>query len=210
MFAALWDSQPDGSVVCRLCAHRCRLRNGAKGICGVRVNMRGKLVSLVSQVVTAAAMDPVEKKPLYHFLPGSKIFSIGSAGCNFSCKFCQNSSIAHVPENGVVPGKRVAPEDLLVLAQSNHARSMAYTYSEPTVFFELVEDASRLALGRGLKNILVSNGFMSPDCLEAFGPAQGGCIQAANVDIKAFTEAFYAEQCRFGQQEQFCCSFSFV
>ena len=110
MFAALWDSQPDGSVVCRLCAHRCRLRNGAKGICGVRVNMRGKLVSLVSQVVTAAAMDPVEKKPLYHFLPGSKIFSIGSAGCNFSCKFCQNSSIAHVPENGVVPGKRGVAE----------------------------------------------------------------------------------------------------
>ena len=87
--------------------------------------MRGKLVSLVSQVVTAAAMDPVEKKPLYHFLPGSKIFSIGSAGCNFSCKFCQNNSIAHVPENGVVPGKRVAPQDLLALAESNHARSIA-------------------------------------------------------------------------------------
>ena len=157
MFAALWDSQPDGTVVCRLCAHRCRLRNGAKGICGVRVNMRGKLVSLVSQIVTAVAMDPVEKKPLYHFLPGSKIFSVGSAGCNFSCKFCQNSNIAHVPENGVVPGKRAAPEDLLALAQSNRAQSMAFTYNEPTVFFELMYETAGIALKKGIRSVLVTN-----------------------------------------------------
>ena len=138
MLAALWDSQPDGTVVCRLCAHRCRLRKGATGICGVRVNMRGEMVSLVSKVVTAAAMDPIEKKPLYHFLPGSKIFSVGSAGCNFSCHFCQNNNIAHVPESGIVPGKRAAPEDLLALAQANRAQTMAFTYNEPTVFFELL------------------------------------------------------------------------
>ena len=191
MFAALWDSQPDGTVLCRLCAHRCRLRNGAKGICGVRVNMRGKLVSLVSQIVTAVAMDPVEKKPLYHFLPGSKIFSVGSAGCNFSCKFCQNSNIAHVPENGVVPGKRAAPEDLLALAQSNRAQSMAFTYNEPTVFFELMYETAGIALKKGIRSVLVTNGYMSKDCLSALNR----CICAANVDLKSFRDDFYRKYC---------------
>ena len=148
MMAALWDSRSDGSVVCRLCAHGCRLRKGAKGVCGVRVNLRGELVSLVSRVVTAVGMDPVEKKPLYHFLPGTKIFSVGSAGCNFSCQFCQNSSIAQVPENGIVPGKRAAPEDLLALALSNRARCIAFTYNEPTVFFELLYETAGMIAGR--------------------------------------------------------------
>ena len=191
MLAALWDSQPDGSVVCRLCAHRCRLRKGAKGICGVRVNLRGELVSLVSRVVTAVGMDPVEKKPLYHFLPGSQIFSVGSAGCNFSCKFCQNSSIAHVPENGIVPGKRAAPEDLLALALNNHAQSMAFTYNEPTVFFELLYETAGIAAKKGIRSVLVTNGYMSKDCLSALSR----CICAANVDLKSFSEDFYRKYC---------------
>ena len=191
MLAALWDSQPDGTVVCRLCAHRCRLRKGAKGICGVRVNMRGEMVSLVSKVVAAAAMDPIEKKPLYHFLPGSKIFSVGSAGCNFSCHFCQNNNIAHVPESGIVPGKRAAPEDLLALAQANRAQTMAFTYNEPTVFFELLNETAGMAAKKGIRSVLVTNGYMSKDCLSALSR----CICAANVDLKSFSEAFYRKYC---------------
>lgn len=191
MMAALWDSRSDGSVVCRLCAHGCRLRKGAKGLCGVRVNLRGELVSLVSRVVTAVSMDPVEKKPLYHFLPGTKIFSIGSAGCNFTCRFCQNSSIAQVPENGVVPGKRAAPEDLLALALSNHARSIAFTYNEPTVFFELLYETAGMAASRDIRSVLVTNGYMSADCLAALGRR----ISAANVDLKSFSDAFYRKYC---------------
>ena len=191
MLAALWDSQPDGTVVCRLCAHRCRLRKGAKGICGVRVNMRGELVSLVSRVVTAAAMDPIEKKPLYHFLPGSKIFSVGSAGCNFSCHFCQNNNIAHVPESGIVPGKRAAPEDLLAHALANRAQTLAFTYNEPTVFFELLYETAGMAAKKGMRSVLVTNGYMSKDCLTALSR----CICAANVDLKSFSEAFYRKYC---------------
>lgn len=191
MLATLWDSQPDGSVVCRLCAHRCRLQKGAKGICGVRVNVRGELSSLVSRVVTAVGMDPVEKKPLYHFLPGTKIFSIGSAGCNFSCRFCQNSNIAHVPDDGIVPGKRVAPDDLVSLALSNKARSLAFTYNEPTVFFELAYETAGLAKLKNMRSVLVTNGYMSQDCLMAFSR----CISAANVDLKSFSDAFYRKYC---------------
>ena len=191
MRAALWDSQPDGTVLCRLCAHQCRLRKGAKGICGVRVNVKGGMVSLVSRVVTAAAMDPIEKKPLYHFLPGSKIFSVGSAGCNFSCKFCQNSNIAHVPDTGIVPGKRVGPDDLLTLAQTNHARTLAFTYNEPTVFFELLYETANIALKKDMRSVLVTNGYMSRDCLNALSR----CICAANVDLKSFSDDFYRKYC---------------
>ena len=194
MLAALWDSQPDGTVVCRLCAHRCRLRKGAKGICGVRVNIRGEMVSLVSRVVTAAAMDPIEKKPLYHFLPGSKIFSVGSAWCDFSCHFCQNNNIAHVPESSIVPGKRVAPEDLLAHAQANRVQSMAFTYNEPTVFFELLYETAGMAAKKGIRSVLVTNGYMSKDCLSAMSR----CICAANVDLKSFSEAFYRKNIAAG------------
>lgn len=135
MLAALWDSQPDGTVVCRLCAHRCRLRKGAKGICGVRVNMPGGNGFSGQQGCYRCCHGSLEKKPLYHFLPGSKIFSVGSAGCNFSCHFCQNNNIAHVPESGIVPGKRAAPEDLLAHALANHAQTLAFTYNEPTGLF---------------------------------------------------------------------------
>ncbi len=191
MQAMLWSPNADGSVSCRLCAHRCRIRKGGKGRCGVRVNLRGGLVSLVNGVATAVGMDPVEKKPLYHFLPGTKIFSVGSAGCNFSCRFCQNSNISQVPESGVVPGRRVTSEDLVSLAVTNHARSLAFTYNEPTVFFELVYETARQAKARGLPSVLVSNGFMSQDCLKALSAN----ICAANVDLKGFSEEFYAKYC---------------
>lgn len=194
--ARLWKPLSHGLAQCRLCSHFCRIEPGQRGLCGVRQNRDGELFSLVYGLPAALGADPVEKKPLYHFLPGTRTFSLGTMGCNLFCSFCQNASLAQPPGQGqAVRGHQLGPQALVDAACDSGCRSMAYTYSEPTVFFELVEDASRLAVRRGLKNILVSNGFMSPDCLKAFGPAQGGCIQAANVDIKAFTETFYAEQC---------------
>ncbi|MFT4302903.1 MAG: AmmeMemoRadiSam system radical SAM enzyme [Desulfovibrio sp.] len=194
MQALLWhalDGVHKGSVQCRLCAHGCRLKKGDKGLCGVRANMNGNLVTLVGDVVTAVNLDPVEKKPLYHFLPGTKTFSIGSAGCNFTCKFCQNSNIAHIPPSGIVPGKRAAPEDLVVLAQAKRARSMAFTYNEPTVFFELAYETAGLATPRGIRCLLVTNGYMSEDCLLALSRR----VCAANVDLKSFRDSFYRQYC---------------
>lgn len=191
MRALLWKPNPDGSVSCQLCMHHCRLRKGGKGKCGVRVNLRGELVSLVSDMVTAVAMDPVEKKPLYHFLPGTQVFSVGGAGCNFTCLFCQNSEISQVPPSGKVPGRRVIPEDLVGLAVSNHASALAFTYNEPTVFFEMVYETMRVGRERDLRSVLVTNGFMSPDCLMALGRH----VSAANVDLKAFSDDFYRSHC---------------
>jgi len=194
--ARLWKPLKSGAVQCRLCNHFCAIKPGERGLCGVRENRGGELVTLVYGLPAAINSDPVEKKPLYHFLPGTRTFSLGTMGCNFSCTFCQNAGLSQPPRLGLpIKGHSLGPQALVDTAIESGCKSMAYTYSEPTIFFELVEDCARLALSRGLKNILVSNGFMSPDCLEAFGPAQGGCIQAANVDIKAFTESFYAEQC---------------
>ena len=194
MQALLWhalDGVHKGSVQCRLCAHGCRLKKGDKGLCGVRANVNGSMVTLVGDVVTAINLDPVEKKPLYHFLPGTKTFSIGSAGCNFTCKFCQNSNIAHIPPSGIVPGKRAAPEDLMVLAQAKHARSMAFTYNEPTVFFEMAYETAGLAPPRGIRCLLVTNGYMSEDCLLALSRR----VCAANVDLKSFRDSFYRQYC---------------
>ncbi|MBQ9406849.1 MAG: AmmeMemoRadiSam system radical SAM enzyme [Desulfovibrio sp.] len=191
MQAMLWTSQDDGSVRCGLCAHGCQIRKNKKGRCGVRVNLRGELVSLVNEVMTSVAMDPVEKKPLYHFLPGTRIFSVGSAGCNFTCRFCQNSNISQVPESGVISGRRINPEELISLAADNKARSLAFTYNEPTVFLELVYETAMLAKGDGMRVALVTNGFMSQDCLQVLSTY----ISAANVDLKGFSDAFYRSFC---------------
>jgi pyruvate formate lyase activating enzyme len=194
--ARLWKQLKDGAVQCRLCSHFCVVKPGRRGLCGVRENRGGDFVTLVYALPAAVNVDPVEKKPLYHFLPGTQIFSLGTQGCNLSCSFCQNASLSQPPRLGHrVTGHQAGPQDLVAAALASGCRSIAYTYSEPTVFFELVEDTARLALAQGLKNALVTNGFMSAECLDAFGPAEGGLIQAANVDLKAFTEEFYAEQC---------------
>lgn len=194
--ARLWKPLKDGVAQCRLCSHFCVIKPGGRGICAVRENRGGELFTLVYGLPAALNVDPVEKKPLYHFLPGSRIFSLGTMGCNLSCSFCQNASLSQPPRLGQgIKGHAMQPQALVDAALGSGCKSIAYTYSEPTVFFELVEDTARLALGRGLKNVLVTNGFMSPDCLEACGPAETGLIQAANVDLKAFTEGFYKDQC---------------
>ncbi|MEF2145553.1 MAG: AmmeMemoRadiSam system radical SAM enzyme [Desulfovibrionaceae bacterium] len=190
--AQLWTALDGGRVHCRLCNHFCVIEQGDRGLCGVRENRGGTLFSLVYGKVAALNMDPVEKKPLYHFLPGTRTFSLGTAGCNFRCAFCQNDSLSQSPrERGPIQGRDVSPRELVEAALRHEAASISYTYSEPTVFFELVHDTAELAVQAGLKNILVSNGFQSPDCLDALAPL----IHAANIDLKSFQDAFYRELC---------------
>lgn len=191
MATMLWEPGKNGSVRCLLCPHSCRLAPGATGICGARFNRKGEMRSLVENVVSSVQMDPVEKKPLYHFLPGTKTFSVGSVGCNFSCRFCQNFHISVIPPSGVVNGKRVAPEHLVDLAVRNHAKSMAFTYNEPTVFFELVYNTAAVARLHKLPVILVSNGYMGEDALTGLHNR----VQAANVDLKSFSDRFYRDYC---------------
>ncbi len=195
--AQLWkslktqDSSEDKAAVqCRLCNHYCIIQPDESGICGVRINIEGQLHSLVADKIAAINVDPVEKKPLYHFQPSSRTFSIGTMGCNLHCPFCQNHSLSQPPSQGEpVAGKNIAPADLVEQAKYYNCQSIAYTYSEPTIFFELLYETARLAKQRNLKNIMVSNGFMSNECLEALGPY----VDAANIDLKAFSEGFYHE-----------------
>jgi pyruvate formate lyase activating enzyme len=195
--ALLYEPTNDGHVHCLLCAHGCRLAPGARGICGVRENRDGRLMSLVYGRLIAQAVDPIEKKPLFHFYPGSAAFSIATMGCNFACTFCQNADISQVSHLGGEPaGREVSPEAVVAAAERYGCRSIAYTYTEPTVFYEYAADVARLARERGLANVWVSNGYMSAEMLDQALPAGGApLIDAANVDLKAFREAFYRAQC---------------
>lgn len=190
--ALLWKKQDDDIVLCQLCSHFCRIPPGERGKCGVRVNREGELYTLVADRVAAANVDPIEKKPLYHFYPGTTSFSVGTMGCNLSCSFCQNYSLSFPPKQGRdVEGQKYSPVQIVDAAERSGAHSISYTYSEPTIFFELVLPTAKLAHERGLKNVLVSNGFMSPQCLDEFGLH----IDAANIDLKAFSEDFYEVYC---------------
>jgi pyruvate formate lyase activating enzyme len=190
--AQLWKPLAGGKVQCRLCAHFCVLADGQRGQCAVRINDGGALFTLVADRVAALAADPVEKKPLFHFRPGTTTLSLATVGCNMSCAFCQNASLSQGPRSGEpVQGRPADPAALALAAREHGCASLSYTYSEPTVFFELARATAQAARALGLDNILVSNGFMSPECLEALGPL----IQAANIDLKAFSEDFYRELC---------------
>ncbi|MDY0296147.1 MAG: AmmeMemoRadiSam system radical SAM enzyme [Acidobacteriota bacterium] len=179
------------AVQCRLCAHYCRIENGETGICRVRLNRDGILYSLNYDRVIAVHSDPIEKKPLYHFLPGSSAFSLAAMGCNFQCRFCQNYSISQVDPRRGPQGEPIPPRELVQSALDAGCRSLAYTYTEPTVFFELMLETAKLARARGLKNIMITNGFISAEGLDMLAP----WIDAANVDLKAGSDAFYREQC---------------
>ncbi|WP_243358302.1 AmmeMemoRadiSam system radical SAM enzyme [Fundidesulfovibrio terrae] len=191
--ARLWKPLKDTSLQCRLCSHFCVIGAGERGRCGVRVNQGGELFTLVYDRAAAINIDPVEKKPLYHFLPGSRTFSFGTMGCNLGCSFCQNYSLSQPPRLGQpIEGHDVTPEALVRAAVEAKCASISYTYSEPTIFFELMQDTARLAKDRGLANIIVSNGFMSPECLDELAPL----VDAANIDLKGFTPKFYEEICQ--------------
>ena len=191
--AALWDSLDGGRVRCRLCFRRCALEPGQKGFCGVRVNEAGELRTLVGDRIASVNLDPVEKKPLYHFLPSTRTLSIGTLGCNFACLFCQNSSISRRPaETGDCSGQRpVRPQDIVDSARTHGIPSISFTYNEPTVFFELMAKTADLALADGVRTVMVSNGCMSEDCLRELGPR----ITAANIDLKTFNAEVYRKVC---------------
>lgn len=186
--ALLYAKQDDNSVVCNLCAHRCHIKEAAQGICRVRENHDGELFTLVYGNLISKGVDPIEKKPLYHFYPGTKAFSIATPGCNFRCEWCQNWQISQMPRIMKMPeGQRVMPEAVVEEALQTDCRSIAYTYTEPTIFFEYSYDVAKLAKESGLKNIYVTNGFMTPEMLHMIAPY----LDAANVDIKAFRDTSY-------------------
>jgi pyruvate formate lyase activating enzyme len=186
--ALLYDALEDKSVRCNLCAHRCLIKEGQRGICRVRENKNGQLYTLVYGNLISKNVDPIEKKPLYHFLPGSRAYSIATPGCNFRCEWCQNWQISQMPRVMEMPrGKRTMPDEIVQKAIDTGCQSIAYTYSEPTIFYEYSYDISKLAHEAGLKNIYVTNGFMTPEMLEMYSPY----LDAANVDIKAFRDEPY-------------------
>jgi len=190
--AYLFDTLEDSKVQCRLCSHRCVIKEGSRGICMVRQNNRGQLYSLVYGKLVAERPDPIEKKPLFHFLPSSYSYSIATAGCNFKCKHCQNADISQMArDKGIIMGSDRTPEDVVKGAVNTGCASISYTYTEPTVYFEFAYDTSLIAVEHGLKNVFVTNGYMTKDTLDFIYPN----LHAANVDLKAFTERFYKDIC---------------
>ncbi len=190
--AMLYEQGKDGKVRCGLCAHRCAIAPGKRGICAVRENRDGVLHTLVYGALIAQNIDPIEKKPLFHVHPGSKSFSIATVGCNFTCTFCQNADISQMPrETGLIRGRETPPEEVVERAVRSGSRTIAYTYTEPTVFFEYALDIARLAARQGLKNVFVTNGYMTPEALDAIGDD----LHSANVDLKSFSDEFYRKRC---------------
>ncbi|UCG13451.1 MAG: AmmeMemoRadiSam system radical SAM enzyme [Deltaproteobacteria bacterium] len=190
--AMLYENMENKKVQCHLCAHRCVIKDQKRGICGVRENQGGRLQTLVYARAIARHVDPVEKKPLFHFQPGSRTYSIATVGCNFHCLFCQNADIAQMPrEIKRIMGEEFTPEQVVLAARQTGCRSISYTYTEPTVFFEYAYETAKQAHALGLKNIFVTNGYMTPEALNIINPY----LDAANVDLKAHSDDFYKSQC---------------
>jgi pyruvate formate lyase activating enzyme len=190
-----FDILDDKRVRCRLCPNDCMIVQGKSGLCRTRVNIDGKLYSTVYGYPCGLHIDPIEKKPLYHFYPGQKILSFGTFGCNLFCKGCQNYDMTRVDASGADSDKQMnnlkyySPEDIVDMALENDIRLIAYTYNEPTIFFEYMIDIARIARKKGIKNVIVSNGYINP------GPLKELCkyIDAANIDLKGITEKFYMD-----------------
>ncbi len=192
--ALLYQKLADNKVNCSLCAHRCKISPAKYGICGVRQNIDGILYAYVYGEAIANHVDPIEKKPFYHFLPGSSAYSIATVGCNFNCGFCQNWRISQlsVEKGGLASSYSLPPEKVVSEAKKNNCRSISYTYTEPTVFFEYALSTARLAKQQGLYNSFVTNGFMTPEALEMINPY----LDACNVDLKSFNDDFYRRICK--------------
>ncbi|MGC8816904.1 MAG: AmmeMemoRadiSam system radical SAM enzyme [Candidatus Hadarchaeum sp.] len=188
--ARFGEPLPGDKVRCRLCPRLCVIPMGATGYCRTRLNDRGQLYTLIYGSVTSMAIDPVEKKPLYHFLPGSDTFSIGTAGCNLSCRHCQNWTISQASIEEV-DHENIPPERVVEMAQKYRCPSISYTYSEPSIWFEFVYDTAKLAHAAGIYNIYVTNGYMNIEAWEEIKPY----LTAANVDVKAFSDDFYRRVC---------------
>lgn len=186
--AQFYSLQDDNTVQCSLCPHNCILREGKSGICQVRTNQHGRLMSEVYGIVSALHIDPIEKKPLYHFCPGSTILSIGTYGCNLKCSFCQNCNISQINVQSYKNSEPYSPQQIIALAgQLNGNIGIAFTYNEPIVWFEYMYDIALLAKQAGLKTVMVTNGYINPEPLKVILPV----IDAFSVDLKAFNEEFY-------------------
>jgi pyruvate formate lyase activating enzyme len=186
--AMYWIKKDQEKVQCQLCPHMCVIKPGEEGICKNKKNVDGVLYAHRYGEASAVAMDPVEKKPLYHFYPGRQILSLGTVGCNFSCMFCQNY---HLVE-GIVSTDMVEPEELVKAAKRHGSIGLAYTYNEPYISFEYVLDTARLMQKEGLKNVLVTNGFYNPEPFEELIPL----VDAMNIDLKSMKDEFYKKYCK--------------
>ena len=189
MKEAMFYEREGDRVRCGLCRFSCLIGDGERGICAVRENRGGTLYTLVYGKLCAEHVDPIEKKPLFHVLPGSKSYSIATVGCNFHCSHCQNYIISQVPRTASIQGREYTAEEVVERALAHDCRSISYTYTEPTIFFEFAYDTARLAQKAGLKNIFVTNGYISKQALTTIAPY----LDAANIDLKGFSEEFYRD-----------------
>jgi pyruvate formate lyase activating enzyme len=185
--AMFYKREGANQVRCGLCRFRCLIGDGARGICAVRENRGGTLYSLVYGRLCAEHVDPIEKKPLFHVMPGSRTYSIATAGCNFHCRHCQNYTISQFDQNKPVLGAEQTPQEIVQRAIASDCKSISYTYTEPTIFYEFAYDTARLARKAGLRNVFVTNGYISREPLTAIAPF----LDAANIDLKGFSEGFY-------------------
>ena len=192
--AMFYTQAGDGKVVCGLCHHRCRIAPGGRGRCGVRENQDGRLISLVYGRLVAESIDPIEKKPMFHLLPGSSSFSIATVGCNFACLHCQNAGISQYPSlhHGQISGVGRSPAAVVAQAEQAGCASISYTYVEPTIFYEFAYDCAVLAKARGIKNVFVSNGYMTGEVVRHLAPVLDGI----NIDLKSFSADFYQQVCK--------------
>lgn len=191
MKEAMFYQKLEGNKVrCNLCNHRCVISEGKRGICQVRENRDGILYSLVYGKVVASNVDPIEKKPFFHFYPGSTAYSIATVGCNFRCLHCQNWAISQL-ENEEITGKEITSEKIVKNATDNGCQSIAYTYTEPTIFYEYAYDIAKIAHRKGLKNLFITNGYISEEALKESSPY----LDAANIDLKSMSNKFYRKVC---------------
>ncbi len=188
MEAMYYEKRDDKIVKCKLCPHVCVIRDGDMGVCRVRENSGGTLISLNYGKIASFAYDPIEKKPLYHFYPGSKILSIGTYGCNLKCDFCQNWEISQKKSMTM----ELEDEDILLMAKSRGSIGIAYTYNEPSISYEYVLHLCKLVKSRGLKNVLVTNGYINEEPLKELLPY----VDAMNIDLKSIEDGFYRRICK--------------
>jgi pyruvate formate lyase activating enzyme len=187
--AMLYSKEADNRVACRLCRHLCRIADGDTGICNVRLNKGGTLYSIFYGQPVTMSVDPIEKKPLFHFYPGTAAYSIATMGCNFQCPFCQNWQISQYGRESSerAAGPEVAPEQIVAEAKATKCKSISYTYTEPTIFFEYAYDTAKLAKAEGLYNNFVTNGYMTREAIDIIHPY----LDAANIDLKSFRKETY-------------------
>ncbi|MEI6079355.1 MAG: AmmeMemoRadiSam system radical SAM enzyme [bacterium] len=185
--ALYYTELSDKNVKCELCGHNCKIPDSGVGVCKVRRNIDGKLYSMNYGKIISLMIDPIEKKPLYHFYPGSKTLSIAMQGCNFKCQFCQNSSISQLNDCSEITGEELLPDDIIKIAKAKNVDIISYTYTEPTIFYEFMIETAMLAKSEGMKNVMVTNGFINEEPLRELLKF----IDAFNVDLKSFRETTY-------------------